>query len=130
MEMVTGFLKQNMFSALSEQEKNAKALSIFESLADLSSDKGHDKHIHFDALEKMGLSVRSLEDPADRKLQDLVLTVHHCFMYSLSNTGAIKIIESHTGRRWVKSLQLAGVAPTQIPWRPESGWNSAWRDLR
>jgi hypothetical protein len=113
-EMVTGFLKENMFSKLSDADKQAKALSIFESLADLSSDKGHDKHIHFDALEKMGLTVKRLEDPADKKLQDLVLTVHHCYMYTLSNTAAIKIIESHMGRRWIKMLQMAGVPPMQL----------------
>ena len=35
-----------------------------------------------------GLKIEMLED-GDAELQDLVLTVHHCFMLSLMNTHAL-----------------------------------------
>ena len=66
----------------------------------------------------MGLNVKSLEDPSEKTLQDLVLTVHHCYMYTLTNTGAFKLIENHTGRRWVKLLQQQIVMQQAIPKNP------------
>jgi hypothetical protein len=53
-----------------------------------------------------------LED-GDAELQDLVLTVHHCFMLSLMNTHAHKIIENHLGRAMVK--QTAPQFMLQMP---------------
>lgn len=110
-EMVGTFLEQNMFSDLDESPRKQLVDSIVEKLTALSSSKGHDKHIHFDECNAMGLKVKSLEDPSQKKLQDLVLTVHHCYMYTLSNTGAFKIIENHTGRRWVKLMQVQAMGP-------------------
>jgi hypothetical protein len=43
----------------------------------------------------MGLTIERLENPKERKLQDLVLTVHHCYMFATSNTPIFKIIENH-----------------------------------
>lgn len=54
----------------------------------------------------MGLAVDMIE--ADQKLQDLVLTVHHCYMHSLMNTPSYKMIENHTGLALVKQ-QAAGM---------------------
>jgi len=68
----------------------------------------------------MGLEVRELENPQDKILQDLVLTIHHCYMYALSNTPAFKFIENHTGRRWMKihletTIQQLILPPGSIP---------------
>ncbi len=57
----------------------------------------------------MGLKVVEIE--SDQQLQDLVLTVHHCYMHALMNTGAIKIIENHLGARLIKQ-QITVAAPT------------------
>lgn len=38
----------------------------------------------------------------DQILQDLVLTVHHCYMHSLMNTASFKMIENHNGAAFVK----------------------------
>ena len=91
-----------MLATLPETERDAKALSIFNWLTELSANKGHDHHIHYEECEKEGLTIERLENPEDKKLQDLALTVHHCFMFALSNTPAFKIIENHNGRRWMK----------------------------
>lgn len=104
-DMVGAFLKENMFSDMEEEDRNKLVNGIVDRLTALSSDKGHDKHIHHQECIDMGLKVHMLESPNERKLQDLVLTVHHCYMYTLTNTGAFKVIESHTGRRWVKIQQ-------------------------
>lgn len=114
-DMVSSFLKQNMFKDMEEAERNKLTSEIVQKLTELSSDKGHDKHIHFQECLDMGLKVKALEDPTEKKLQDLVLTVHHCYMYTLTNTGAFKIIENHTGRRWVKILQQQIILQQQMP---------------
>jgi hypothetical protein len=49
---------------------------------------------------EMGLRVRMLED--DNEFQDLVLTVHHCFMQAIMNTAAFKMIENHEGVAFVR----------------------------
>jgi hypothetical protein len=99
-DLVGRYLKENMFAGRQNAEQLAN--DIVEWLTDLSKDKGHDHHIYYDDCEKHGLEVRKLENPADKILQDLVLTVHHCFMFVLSNTGCFKVIENHVGRRWMK----------------------------
>lgn len=99
------FLAKNMFSSLPENERSTRVAAVVSRLTDLSQNKGHDRHIHIQECKDMGLVVRELEDKNDKTLQDLVLTVHHCSMFALSNTPAIKIIENHTGKRYVKIMQ-------------------------
>lgn len=126
-DLVGAYLTQNMFAG--RQNAQQLATDIVTWLTDLSKDKGHDHHIYYDDCEKQGLAVRQLEDPKDKTLQDLVLTVHHCYMYTLTNTGCFKVIESHIGRRWMKVIQqqiivqqppffvqpAVGPDPTSIP---------------
>jgi hypothetical protein len=47
----------------------------------------------------------------DNDLQDLLLTVHHCYMHALANTGAVKIIENHSGAAFIK--QTVQFVPVQ-----------------
>nr|VFK51879.1 MAG: Serine dehydrogenase proteinase [Candidatus Kentron sp. TUN] len=92
-EFVTNELKNNMLSIDSDKERKAK--EIAKMLMDKKNNKSHGRHLHLDKLKKAGLIVEQLED--DDNLQDLVLTVHHCYMHTLMNTTAIKIIENHNG---------------------------------
>jgi hypothetical protein len=109
------FLEANMFADLPLAERTAVVTKIVEQLSDLKSNKGHDKHIHFDECAAMGLKVKPLEN---EEIQDLVLTIHHCYMFSLSNSGAFKIIENHLGRRYVK-VQLMQQHPVTLQLPPE-----------
>ncbi len=49
----------------------------------------------------MGLDVERIENDPD--LQDLVLTVHHCYMHVLMNTPAYKIVENQNAVALVKN---------------------------
>jgi hypothetical protein len=102
------FLEANMFADLEEAERKQKVGSIVEKLS--RANRGHDAHIHFEECEEMGLKVRRLED---EPIQDLVLTIHHCYMFALSNSPAFKIIENHLGRRFIK-VQLHQQMPAPI----------------
>ncbi|MAZ38991.1 MAG: serine protease [Legionellales bacterium] len=92
-EFVETQLKEVMFS--DDPDKEAKANKIVEYLSSFNDHKTHSKHIHMEKCKEIGLNVLELE--SDQSLQDLVLSVHHCFNHTLSNTNAIKIIENHTG---------------------------------
>lgn len=100
-------LESNMLSAL--PNKGPLAAAIVEELTDFTGNKGHDRHIHYDECARMGLHLESLE--ADQTLQDLVLSVHHCYMNSLMNTPAYKIIENHNGTAIIKQQQQMQFGP-------------------
>lgn len=94
-----------MFKGRSDAKKKAKA--IVKSLTHYPINRTHARHIHFEECKKMGLEVKSLEDDCGQPkddLQNLVLTVHHCYMHLLMNTRAYKIIENHNGVALVKNL--------------------------
>lgn len=104
---VTGQLRQVMFKG--SPHALGKARAVVAKLTDYSGNKGHDRHIDFDECKSMGLKVASLE--SDQNLQDLVLTVHHCYMHSLMNTQAYKIIENQQGAAFVKQAQTPPQSP-------------------
>jgi len=110
-------LESNMFSELPKRQKASRARRAVRALTDFSGNKGHDRHIHYDELKAIGLNVSQLE--SSQTFQDLVLSVHHCYMHSLMNTNAFKIIENHKGVAFVKqqqAFQIAGVhSPIQGP---------------
>jgi len=91
----------------SAADRARKANKIVRSLSNADKNKSHNRHIHFDECKKMGLNVVQLED--DPVLQDLVLTVHHCYMHSLMNTPSFKLIENHNGVAFVKQLRAVAV---------------------
>ena len=89
-EMVTRSLERTMFGAQQNAKHDAK--SIVDFLNEHENSKMHARHINIDEAKNCGLVIEDLE--ADSCLQDLVLTVHHCFMHTFSNSRAIKIIEN------------------------------------
>ncbi len=96
------FVEYQLEHVMFERDPKAKrkASSIVKRLTDYRGNKAHQRHIHFEELQGMGLKVALAED--DQTLQDLVLTVHHCYMHSLMNFPAFKIIENHKGSAFVK----------------------------
>lgn len=72
----------------------------------------HSRHIDYEECFKMGLKARSIEKEFDDEFQNLILTVHHCFMHTLMNTPSFKLIENHLGATFVK-MQLVVSQPQQ-----------------
>ena len=93
-------LEKVMFSGDPNARKKAK--KILAELSDYQKNKVHDRHIHFDECQAMGLKVTQIEN--DQRLQDLVLTVHHCYMHAFMNSTAYKIIENHLGSAIVRNM--------------------------
>lgn len=97
-EFVERQLETVMFKSDPQAKKKAK--QIVKQLTDYKKNKAHDRHIHADECIAMGLKIEMIE--TDQTLQDLVLTVHHCYMHSLMNTPSYKMIENHKGLALVK----------------------------
>lgn len=92
-EMVERSLIGIMFNGCADATQKARNIVSF--LNEHEDSKTHARHINIDEAKQCGLRIQDLED--DEILQDLVLTVHHCFMHTFANANAIKIIENQNG---------------------------------
>lgn len=97
------FVTDQLSKVMFEGQHDDLAKTIVEHLSS-SSSTIHDRHIHMEECLGIGLKIDALED--DSVLQDLVLTVHHCFMQTFMNTPAFKIIENHKGVALVKMTPM------------------------
>jgi ATP-dependent protease ClpP protease subunit len=100
------FVRDELVSCMLANDPKAKlkASRIVSKLSDFTGNRSHSRHIHMDECAAIGLTIESIE--ADPELQDLILTVHHCYMHSLSNSPSYKMIENHLGAAWVKQAVL------------------------
>jgi hypothetical protein len=96
-EMVREWLASGMFANL--KTGDAKAAKVAKELSDHAATKNHSRHLSMQRCKEIGLKVAALE--RDDKLQDLVLSVHHMCIQTLSATGAYKLIENHDGTAFV-----------------------------
>jgi hypothetical protein len=109
------FVREQLETVMFEgdPQRRAKAARVVKKLTDFKGNRTHSRHIHFQECKAIGLRVSLIED--DQPLQDLVLTVHHCYMHSLTNTPAFKMIENHNGNAFIKQQQMIAVpAPRQL----------------
>lgn len=114
--LVKTWLSTYMFKGQDEAEKRAKDVSDW--LADHRHFKSHGRHLTRDSLSKKGMTIVPLE--CDPELQDRVLSVFHAAMHTLGMTPAMKIVENHLGRAFIKSIAVQhpiplGIAPPFAP---------------
>jgi len=114
-KLVQAWLETYMFK--NDPTRSSKAEAISQWLSDHQHFKTHGRHISREELEDNGLKVERLED--DEKLQDLVLSVFHATTHTFTNTPAVKIIENHLGKAFIK-LQALVPMPSlpEIPGSP------------
>jgi len=94
-KMVFDWLEYNMCNG-----DKAKVEKIIETFANHTVQKSHARHISKKECEEVGLTITDLE--ANQDLQDVVLTTHHAFMHTFSNTFCVKIIENQNGIAYVE----------------------------
>ncbi|AEA48118.1 SDH family Clp fold serine proteinase [Archaeoglobus veneficus] len=97
-QLVNKWLREYMFKDIEDGEKLAEAIS--KKLSDHRYFKSHSRHISIDEARELGLLVEELEN--DQKFQDLVLSVFHATTITFDLTAAVKIIENHEGRAFIK----------------------------
>ena len=109
-DVVKTWLKAYMFKG--RKDRSRKAADVSKWLADHKKFKSHSRHISRSDLEKHGLSIVRLEK--DEKLQDLSLSVFHAVTHTFTGASAVKIVENHTGRAFIKHFALpVSVGPNQ-----------------
>ncbi len=106
-ELVSTWLEAYMFRELADGVERARAVSAW--LSDHATFKSHSRHLPRSVLREHGLAVSNLED--DELLQDLSLSVFHATAHTFAATPAVKIVENHTGRAFIK--QHVVPVPTQ-----------------
>ena len=94
-------LEGEMFANIDNREE--KVDQILDVLNNNEDTKIHSRHIDNEKAKSIGLNVSNLEEDDD--LQDAVLSIHHCYMHTFSNSKAVKIIESSTGATTVRLAQ-------------------------
>lgn len=97
-ELVRKWLESYMFAGM--EDRLAKAGSVSDWLANHKKFKSHARHIPREEIENQQLSVFRLEE--DQELQDLVLSVFHATTHTFAGTPAVKIVENHIGRAFIK----------------------------
>ncbi len=103
-------LEEGMFSGQPSARKKARKTT--RALSDYKKNKSHERHFDAEECEQIGLNIKQLE--SDPIMQDLVLTVHHCYMNMMMNTPAFKIIENQNGIALCKNVQVpASLASNQ-----------------
>lgn len=100
-KMVEEWLSENMLRR--SRKKKEKIKKIIEELGDHSVNKSHSRHLSKAKCKEIGLKIIDLEQ--DSEMQDLVLSVHHSCIHTLSSTNAFKIIENHEGIAFIQSQQ-------------------------
>lgn len=88
------YTKEKLVKVMGLEEKVAKDAT--KKLSDFDNHGSHDKHISMDIAKEYGLKIAKLEENQD--LQDLILTVHHCYMHTFNITNTIKAIENNMGK--------------------------------
>ncbi len=99
-ELAREWLESYMFKRSPRGIRQRKAEEIAEWLSDHSEFKTHNRHIPRRDLKRKGLRIQNLEK--DQEAQDLFLSVLHAATHTFSGTGAVKIIENHLGKAFVK----------------------------
>ena len=124
--MVAGWLERYMLSG--EEGAKATATAIANWFADYESFHSHGRRVGRAQARTRGVRVVDLED--DGGLQDAVLSVHHATMHTFSGTPALKIIENHHGRAWIRNsvtVQIPAGPPPPTDTPPAQPGNRAAR---
>ena len=116
-EIAKNWLAAHMFRGQEGGAQKAKRIAAW--LAAHDRFKSHRRHIPRAELERQGLKIAHLE--ADQTAQDLFLSVFHATTHTFDGTFAVKIIENHHGRAFIKSIQVVPVVASPPSGGPRPG---------
>lgn len=94
-----------------------KAREIAANLADHKNFMSHMRFIDRQRARELGLQIDDLE--VDQKLQDLVLSVFHAVSHTFVGSPAVKIIENHLGKAFIKNQAVQQIMLAQPPGFPQ-----------
>ncbi len=109
-QLVSKWLEAYMFAKNPDATQSSTKIATF--LSNHKEFKTHGRHISREKAKEIGLVVEDLE--ADQEFQDLVLSVFHSSTHTFDATGAVKIIENHRGKAFIKQQQMVLVPPGNV----------------
>lgn len=109
--LVTDWLAAYMFAG--RDDANARAAETAHWFNNHQVHQSHGLGIGRDAARAQEVIVDDLED--DEDVQDLVLSVFHITTIAFNLSSAVKLIENHAGRRFVKQV---AIQQFQLPFQP------------
>jgi ClpP class serine protease len=86
---------------ISEKSKRKEILKAFNNN---DTTKVHSRHISKEKCKEVGLTIIDMED--DQHLQDMILSLHHCYMIYLEQTVVTKIVENNIGGCTMRLLNI------------------------
>ena len=109
--LVQEWLKEYMFAERKDKAVRAKKAAAY--FSDYETHQSHSLGIDREQARAHGILIDDLEAAQD--LQDAVLSVHHATMHTFQGP-AVKIVENHLGRAFVKLVQqIAMPMPMMAP---------------
>lgn len=91
--LLTKWVKSGMKLPNDEVEKIVKLFNEHE------DSMSHGRHFNAEFCKSAGLKILQMED--DQRLQDLILSIHHCYMQTFSTCACTKIIENNLGKAYI-----------------------------
>lgn len=96
------------------RESPGRAQVAAEWFANFEIHLSHSRGINREEAREQGIVVEDLE--LSNELQDAVLSVHHSVLHTFQAANAVKIIENHLGKAFIRSQQPIQVAaPKETP---------------
>ena len=89
-EIVSDWLSSGMLSS-----EKTKAISASKYLNDCTGRKSHSRKICASKARGIGLKITDLE--ANKEVEELIISIHECFMIAFMNSNALKVVENHNG---------------------------------
>ncbi len=109
--LVSGWLEQYMLADAAEAL--ATAARIARDLSDHGQHKSHSRFLGRERLKTIGLKIENLED--DPQLQDDLLSTFHACSHTLAGTPAVKVIENHRSKCFIKNHIIVIPQPSSRP---------------
>ena len=109
-DLVKTWLETYMFKWRDARREKAEEISGW--LSEHEHFKSHSRHIPRAEVERRQLEVVRLE--GDPVLQDLALSVFHAATHTFASTPAVKIVENHTGRAFIKQHVVQPMPAMQL----------------
>jgi hypothetical protein len=110
--MVAEWLQNYMLRG--DPDAPTKAAAAAEWFANYDYFGSHSRRVSLQDVLNLQLKAKALED--DPELQDAVLSVHHSYAVTFTFTSAIKIIENHLGKAYIKiAAEIFQAAPVLAP---------------
>lgn len=114
-ELVKGWLVNGMFKGLNDAE--TKADHIIQELSDHTVTKTHSRHISADSCRSIGLNVKMIEELSEEvdrspNLQDLILSIHHSTIATLTSQKIAKLVENQLGIMRIAKIPNRNMGPS------------------